>query len=169
MITKSKKQIGTVQAIWQYVVKSMNGVKLDQATSLRVAFLVIALILYLISKIIKLQVLSFQKKWSKLLELSATFVKQPKKGDQFPPVRNTSSKGLDVLNTDNNVDDLLSDYVGRAVKLSSLRPNTVNLERLDPLEQDDETILDIGDLMLKNKYSDYADVHFLLPQEYNNF
>ncbi|MDV5166954.1 MAG: MOSC domain-containing protein, partial [Candidatus Scalindua sp.] len=35
-----------------------------------------------------------------------------------------------------------------------------SLERLDPLEED-ETILDIGDFMLKNKFSDYADIHLL--------
>ncbi len=55
---------------------------------------------------------------------------------------------------------MLSDFVGREVKLTSSRPDSVSLERLDSLEPD-ETILDIGDLMLKSKFSDYADVHLL--------
>ena len=31
MDIKSKEQVGTVQSIWRYAVKSMNGVKLDKA------------------------------------------------------------------------------------------------------------------------------------------
>jgi uncharacterized protein YcbX len=160
VIIKSKQQIGTVQSIWQYAVKSMNGMMLDQANITTGGIHGDRAYALLDLSNHKVASAKFPKKWGKLLELSAAFVKQPKQSDQLPPVRITSTEGLDVLSTDNNVDKLLSDYVGRSVKLTSSRPSSVSLERLDPLESD-ETILDIGDLMLKNKFSDYADVHIL--------
>lgn len=171
MITKLKQQIGTVQSIWQYAVKSMNGMKLDQANITAGGILGDRAYALLDQSNQKVASAKFPKKWSKLLELSAAFVNQPNRGDQHSPVRITSSKGLDVLSTDKNVDNLLSDYVGRTVKLTSSRPSSVSLERLDPLETD-ETILDIGDLMLKNKFADYADVHLLTTatlQQLSNF
>ena len=160
MTIKSKQQIGTVQSIWQYAVKSMNGMKLEQTNITAGGVLGDRAYALLDQSNHKVASAKFPKKWGKLLELSAAFVKQPRQSDQLPPVRITSSEGLDILSTDKNVDKLLSDYVGRKVKLTSSRPNTVSLERLDPFESD-ETILDIGDLMLKNKFSDYADIHLL--------
>jgi len=160
MNTKSKEQVGIVQSIWQYAVKSMNGVKMDQADFTNGGILGDRSYALIDQSNHKVASAKFPKKWAKLLELSAAFVKQPSQDGELPPVRITSSNGLDILSTDNNVDELLSDYVGRSVKLTSSRPNSVSLERLDPLEAD-ETILDIGDIMLKNKFSDYADVHLL--------
>ena len=160
MTTISKQQIGSVQSIWQYAVKSMSGMKLNQANITTGGILGDRAYALLDQSNHKVASAKFPRKWGKLLELSAAFVEQPSQGNQLPPVRIISTKGLDVLSTDKNVDALLSDYVGRAVKLTSSRPNSVSLERLDPLEPD-ETILDIGDLMLKNKFSDYADLHLL--------
>lgn len=156
----AKKQVGVVQTIWQYAVKSMKGVKLDQADFTDGGILGDRCYALIDQSNQKVASAKYPKKWAKLLELNATFVRQPKQDSELPPVRITSTNGLDILSTDNNVDELLSDYVGRPVKLTSLRPSSVSLERLDPLESD-ETILDIGDLMLKNKFSDYADVHLL--------
>ena len=160
MVIKSKKTIGSIQSIWQYPVKSMNGVKLDQANITVGGIVGDRAYALLDQSNHKVASAKYPKKWGKLLELNAAFVNQPDKSNQYPPVRITSSNGLDVLSTDEHIDELLSEYVGRRVNLTSSRPNTISLERLDPLEQD-ETILDIGDLMLKNKFSDYADAHIL--------
>ena len=160
MNIKSKLIIGSIESIWQYAVKSMNGVKLDQATITSGGIIGDRTYALLDQSNHKVASAKYPKKWGKLLELNAAFVKQPKQLDQFPAVRITSSSGLDILSTDINADDLLSDYVGRTVKLTSSRPDSVSLERLDPMESD-EVILDIGDLMLNNKFSDYADVHLL--------
>ena len=160
MTMESNNLIGTIQSIWQYPVKSMNGMKLDQANLTTGGVLGDRTHALLDQSNHKVASAKFPRKWGKLLELNAAFVDQPKQTDQFPAVRITSSTGLDILSTDKNVDDVLSDYLGRLVKLTTLRPDSVSLERLDPLESD-ETILDIGDLMLKNKFSDYAEVHLL--------
>ncbi len=160
MDIKSKKIIGSIQSIWQYPVKSMQGVKLDQANITAGGVVGDRDYALLDQSNHKVASAKYPKKWGKLLELNAAFVKQPSQDDQLPAVRITSSNGLNALSTDEHIDELLSEYVGRPVTLSSSRPNTISLERLDPLEQD-ETILDIGDLMLKNKFSDYADTHIL--------
>ena len=70
-----------------------------------------------------------------MLELNAVLVKQPSQSGQLPAVRITSTSGLNILSTDKNADELLSDYIGRAVKLTSSRPSSVSLDRLDPLEK----------------------------------
>lgn len=160
MSVKPKIKVGSLQSIWQYAVKSMNGIKLDKTIVTSGGILGDRAYALIDRSNNKVASAKFPKKWSALLELSATFLVQPKLDAQLPPVRITSSNDLDVLSTDKNVNKLLSDYVGRQVKLTSLRPDHVSLERLDPLEED-ETILDIGNLMLKNKFSDYADVHLL--------
>lgn len=160
MTIKPKKEIGSVQSIWQYAVKSMSGTKLDQAIIAGNGIPGDRAYALLDQSNQNVASAKYPRKWAKLLELSAAFVTQPRQGDQVPAVRITSSMGLDILSTDINADELLSQYLGRAVKLTSSRPDSVSLERLDPLESD-ETIVDIGDLMLKNKFSDYADVHIL--------
>ncbi|MDW3094254.1 MAG: MOSC domain-containing protein [Gammaproteobacteria bacterium] len=157
---ETKKLVGSIKSIWQYPVKSMNGVKLDKADFSTGGILGDRAYALLDQSNNKVASAKFPKKWSKLLELSATFVTQPNQSAHHAPVRITSTNGLDILSTDDNADKLLSDYVGRPVKLTSSRPKSVSLERLDPLESN-ETILDIGDLMLKNKFSDYADLHLL--------
>ena len=160
MTVKTNNVIGSIQSIWQYPVKSMNGVKLDRARILSGGLLgdrCYALIDQIDRKIASAK---YPKKWGKLLELKAAFVTQPEQPESLPAVRITSSTGLDILSTDKNADDLLSDFLARPVRLSAQRPDTISLDRLDPLESE-EIILDIGDLMLKNKFSDYAEVHLL--------
>ena len=160
MAFNSKNPIGSIQSIWQYAVKSMNGIKLEQA-NVAVGGLqgdrCYALIDQSDDKVASAK---YPKKWGKLLELNAALVEQPAQDGELPAVRITSSTGLDILSTDEDADDLISDFLGRAIKLTTLRPDSVSLDRLDPLEPD-ETILDIGELMLKNKFSDYAEVHLL--------
>lgn len=157
---KSKTLVGSIQSIWQYPVKSMNGMKLDRAGITTGGILGDRAYALLDRSNHKVASAKFPKKWGKLLELNAEFVNQPEGADQFPAVRITSATGLDILSPDKNADDILSDYLGRAVHLTSIRPDSASLERLDPLEKE-ETILDIGDLMLNKKFSDYAEVHLL--------
>jgi uncharacterized protein YcbX len=59
-----------------------------------------------------------------------------------------------------DVDARLSGAAGRPVTLTTARPENISLERLDPL-QAEETILDIGDLMMEGRFSDYAALHLL--------
>lgn len=160
MNAKVTEQVGVISSIWQYAVKSMQGTQIEQAVFTNGGILGDRNYSLIDESNNKIASAKFPKKWAKILELNAAFVEQPKQQDKLPPVRITSSSGLDLLSSDQNADMLLSEFVGRPVRLTSTRPNMMSLERLDPLE-DEETILDIGEIMSKTKFSDYADVHLV--------
>lgn len=160
MESKLKDQVGVIQSIWQYPVKSMNGVRIDSAVFTNGGMLGDRNYSLIDQSNNKIASAKYPKKWARILELSAAFVGQPRQEGDLPPVRITSPSGLDILSTDRNIDKLLSEFVGRTVKLTTSRPEKMSLERLDPLEAE-ETILDIGDIMSKTRFSDYADVHLL--------
>ena len=160
MNTELKRKVGVVQSIWQYAVKSMKGAKLDQVVFTNGGMLGDRHYSLIDPSNNKIASAKYPKKWAKILELSAEFEEQPSDNHKLPPVRITSSNGLNILSSDKNSDRLLSEYIGRPVRLTTTRPNKMSLERLDPLE-DEEVILDIGEIMSKTKFSDYADVHLL--------
>ena len=59
-----------------------------------------------------------------------------------------------------NPDARLSETLGRPVTLTTERPEAPSLERLDPLAAE-ETIVDIGELMMAGRFSDYAALHLI--------
>lgn len=155
-----KQQVGVVQSICQYPVKSMAGVKLDKSRITKggiVGDRNYALIDQTNQKVASAKV---PLKWAHLLDLTATYIEQPQENKLLPDIRITSSDGLDVLSSSLKVNDVLSEYVGRQVSLSTTRPDNVSLERLDPISEDN-SVMDIGSLMLADKFSDYADIHLL--------
>jgi uncharacterized protein YcbX len=100
------------------------------------------------------------KKWGGLLELNAEFVEPPRAGTQIPAVRITRQGGADIISEDSDASIELSQIFGRPVRLTAKRPASVSVERLDPLAVD-ETIVDIGHLMMEGRFADYAAIHLL--------
>ena len=68
--------------------------------------------------------------------------------------------GTSLDSDDGDVDARLSETLGRPVTLTTERPEAPSLERLDPLAED-ETIVDIGELMMAGRFSDYAALHLM--------
>ena len=68
--------------------------------------------------------------------------------------------GTAVASNEADADVRLSETLGRPVMLTAERPEAVSVERLDPLA-DEETIVDIGELMMAGRFSDYAALHLL--------
>ena len=58
------------------------------------------------------------------------------------------------------MDARLSEILGRPVTLTTAKPEEVSLERMDPLAAE-ETIADIGEIMMEGRFSDYAAMHML--------
>jgi uncharacterized protein YcbX len=100
------------------------------------------------------------KKWGSLLELTAAFMEPPRVGTQIPAVRITRPGGADIITDDSDADIALSQVLSRPVRLTAMRPASVSVERLDPLAED-ETIVDIGHLMMEGRFADYAAIHLL--------
>ena len=100
------------------------------------------------------------RKWAGLMALAADFVRPPRAGAALPPVRIAWPDGRSVASDEGDADARLSATVGRPVTLTTERPETPSLERLDPLAAE-ETIVDIGALMMTGRFSDYAALHLV--------
>ena len=94
------------------------------------------------------------------MDLSAAFVEPPRAGAQIAAVRITWPGGADALSSSRETDALLSATIGRPARLTTARPASISVERLDPLAID-ETIVDIGHLMMEGRFADYAAIHLV--------
>lgn len=151
---------GTVRQVWRYPVKSMQGETLAEAQVVEggiVGDRAYALIDQSNGKIASAK---FPRKWKELLDFSATYLGAPEDGSALPPVRITWPDGTEATSEEADVSARLSARLSREVSLTATRPETMSLERLDPFATD-ETILDIGPIMMKGRFSDYAALHLV--------
>ena len=151
---------GTVKALWRYPVKSMAGSKLDEAVVTEGGILGDRAYAVIDGTSGRVGSAKTPKKWAALLALAADFVSPPEAGAPLPPVRIVWPDGTEALSDGGDADARLSETLGRPVTLTAERPETVSLERLDPLA-DEETIVDIGELMMAGRFSDYAALHLI--------
>jgi len=100
------------------------------------------------------------RKWAKLLEMSATYGRPPDATSPPPPICIKFADGTEIISDDVELNASLSEQLGRAAVLTTTRPESVSLERVDPL-LGEENILDIGELMMEGRFTDYAAIHLL--------
>ena len=100
------------------------------------------------------------RKWAKLLEFSATYVEPPDSNSPTPPVRISLPNGTEILSDQGDPNASLSEELDRPAVLTTTRPESISLERVDPL-LGEESILDIGGLMMEGRFADYAAIHLL--------
>lgn len=152
--------IGTVLGLRRYAVKSMQGEELNK-TDVTEGGLVGDRAFALIDKATgKVASAKYPQKWRKLIQFSAAFTETPSAGGVLPAIAVTRPDGLPLDAEGDDLDAKLSDIVGRDVTLTSVRPDTISVERLDPLAAD-ETIVDIGEVMMKGRFADYAPLHLI--------
>ena len=151
---------GTVKALWRYPVKSMAGSKLDEAVVTEGGILGDRAYAVIDGTSGRVGSAKTPKKWAALMALAADFVRPPEAGAPLPPVRIVWPDGTEAASDGGDADAHLSETLGRPVTLTKERPETVSLERLDPLA-DEETIVDIGELMMAGRFSDYAALHLI--------
>ena len=150
---------GTVKALWRYAVKSMAGTKLDEALVTEGGILGdrgYAVIDRASGRVGSAKT----PKWAGLMHLAADFVAPPQAGAPLPPVRIAWPDGTTIASDAGDPDARLSETLGRPVTLTTERPEAPSLERLDPLAAE-ETIVDIGELMMTGRFSDYAALHLM--------
>jgi uncharacterized protein YcbX len=160
MASQAIAPAGTVKSIWRYPVKSISGEPLDEAIVTDgglVGDRAFALIDQSTGKVASAKL---PKKWGGLLELAAAFVEPPRAGAANPALRITRRGGADIISDDSDADGELSQIIGRPVRLTATRPTSISVERLDPLAAD-ETIGDIGHLMMEGRFADYVPIHLL--------
>ena len=151
---------GAVKALWRYPVKSMAGAKLDEAPVAEGGILGDRGYAVIDRASGRVGSAKTPRKWAALLTLCAEYVEPPRTGAPLPPVRIVWPDGSAAASDGGGVDARLSETLGRPVSLAAERPETVSVERLDPLAEE-ETIVDIGALMMPGRFSDYAALHLI--------
>jgi len=152
--------IGTIKNIWRYAVKSMGGEELNEALVTDGGLLGDRGYAVIDQANGKVGSAKMPKKWGSLLTLNSAYSAPPRAGAPLPPVQINWPSGDSVISDTGDTDARLSETVGRPVTLTTVRPETVSLERMDPLVAE-ETILDIGEIMMAGRFSDYAAIHML--------
>ena len=160
MATHGTTNGGTVKALWRYPVKSMAGTRLDEAPIAEGGILGDRGYAVIDRTSGRVGSAKTPRKWAGLMALAADFVEPPRAGAALPPVRIAWPDGRSVASDGGDADARLSETVGRPVTLTTERPETPSLERLDPLAAE-ETIVDIGELMMAGRFSDYAALHLI--------
>ena len=160
MASHGTGESGTVKALWRYPVKSMAGTRLDEAPITEGGILGDRAYAVIDRTSGKVGSAKTPKKWGALMTLAADFVEPPRAGAPPPPVRIVWLDGSAASSDGGELDARLSATLGRPVALTTERPETVSLERLDPLAAE-ETIVDIGALMMAGRFSDYAALHLI--------
>ena len=151
---------GTVKALWRYPIKSMAGTKLGEALVTEGGILGDRAYAVIDRSSGRVGSAKTPKKWAELMALAADFVEPPRPGTPLPPVRILWPDGTAVASDGGDPDTRLSETLGRPVTLTTERPEVPSLERLDPLAEE-ETIVDIGELMMAGRFSDYAALHLI--------
>jgi len=102
------------------------------------------------------------RKWGKLFDFRAAFVEPPRTGEKPPPVRVTLPNGTIVTSEQGNLNQILSNVLGREVTLGTMAPETPSLEEYWP-DMDGlahrETITD--ESMPTGTFFDLAVIHVL--------
>ena len=158
--------VGEVGTIWRYAVKSMKGELLKKVEIVEQGILGDRAFALVDSDTRKIASAKMPRLWGNLLNCSATFCSSPTQNSALPPVSITLPSGDRFSTDDNSIDEILSKFIGRSVEITSIRPDTISLDRLDPLEED-ESILDIGDIMMEGRFSDYAALHIVTDSTLN--
>ena len=159
-MSSQSNSVGTIQNIWRYAVKSMGGEELNEALVNDGGLLGDRGYAVIDQASGKVGSAKMPKKWGNLLTLNSAYSTPPRAGAPLPPVQINWPGGDSVISDTGDPDARLSETVGRPVTLTTVRPETVSLERVDPLVAE-ETILDIGEIMMEGRFSDYAAIHML--------
>ncbi|MGE3968674.1 MAG: MOSC N-terminal beta barrel domain-containing protein, partial [Dongiaceae bacterium] len=152
--------VGAIGTIFRYPVKSMRGEVLDEAAIDDDGVLGDRAYALIDRETGRVASAKLPKKWGGLLELSARFMTAPRRNSPAPAVKIEWPDGTHVASDVGDPDGKLSETLGRRVTLTTTRPDSVSVERLDPLDPAGG-IRDIGHIMLRGKFADYAPIHLL--------
>src|SRR5262249_40225216 len=127
-----KQLFGSVQSLWQYPVKSMQGNEVREATLTEQGLLgdrAFGLIDLTDGTVASAK---NPRKWPGLLDFRAEYVGLPRAGAAPPPVRITMPNGSAVVSDQPDVHRRLSEALGRAVELRASAPAKPILQQLWP-------------------------------------
>ena len=125
-------QTGTIASIWRFPVKSFEGEQLDQVELEPHGLLgdrAYALVEKESGKVVTAKDI---RHFPDLLMCKARYLSPPQRGMEIPPVEITLPDGAQVRSDAAEVDQVLSDYFGRAVTLARAAPDDYTIDQYHP-------------------------------------
>jgi uncharacterized protein len=127
-----REQVGSVAALWCYPVKSMLGQALEAAEITAHGLLGDRAYALLDVQSGRIASAKNPKKWAQLLNFQAAFSAMPRANEAIPPVEMALPNGTSISSEAYDVSKILSDALGREVKLLSAVPETPSLDQYWP-------------------------------------
>jgi uncharacterized protein len=162
MSSTAEAILGSVAALWRYPVKSMLGEELAAAELTPRGLLgdrSYALVDGANGKVVSAK---HPAKWPKLLDFRAVFIEPPRAGMAVPAVQITLPDGTTVTSRQPEVHEILSQVLGRQVRLESAAPDQPSLEEYWPdLEELDRRDTVTDEAMPTGTFFDCAALHLL--------
>jgi MOSC domain-containing protein len=129
-------QVGTVQALWRFPVKSMAGEQLDAADVTPGGLIGDRAYAIVDRETGKVASAKHPKLWPDLLKCRAVLVEDSRSGEGVSPARIELADGTSVRTDAPDVDDVLSRFFGRDVELSAAADNGYTIDNWHPDEED---------------------------------
>jgi hypothetical protein len=162
MANATQIELGSVVSLWRYPVKSMMGEELNASEVTDRGLLGDRA--YALRDPSNGKVVSAKnpRKWAKLLDFRAAFPESPSARAKIPPVRITLPDGGVVTSGQRDVNELLTDALGREVTLEATAPETPSLEEYWPdIEGLDHREVVTDEAMPAGTFFDLAVTHVL--------
>ena len=153
---------GSVVSLWRYPVKSMMGEELNATYVTERGLLGDRAYALIDPSNGKIASAKNPRKWGKLFDFRAAFGEPPSTGEKIPPLRITLPDGTMVTSEQSDLNQILSNVLGREVTLGTAAPEAPSLEEYWP-DMDGlahrETITD--ESMPSGTFFDLAVIHVL--------
>jgi len=121
-ISSVTTEAGTVVGLWRYPVKSMMGEELNATEITERGLLGDRQFALVDAATRKVAGAKNPRKWGNFFDFRAAYVAPPQAHATLPAVRLTLPNGAALTSESANVDEVLSDALGRAVELTQVRP-----------------------------------------------
>ena len=132
MSNATHTEIGAVVSLWRYPVKSMMGEELNAADITERGLLGDRAYALIDPSNGKVASAKNPRKWGKLFDFKAIYVEPPRPGEKLPSVRITLPDGTLLTSAQSDLDRILSNVLGRDVRLRAPAPKAPSLEEYWP-------------------------------------
>src|SRR5438034_1568882 len=131
----SSEPLGTIEALWRFPVKSMEGEEVDASERGEGGILSDRAHAIRDKETSKVASAKHPKMWPNLLACRAAFVEPPSSGGALPPARIELADGSAVMSDAADVDAVLSRFFGRDVELAHAAENGYTIDQYHPDEE----------------------------------
>jgi len=158
----SNEIAGSVVSLWRYPVKSMMGEELRLTDILEYGVLGDRSYALIDTETGKVVSAKNPRKWPNMFSFMSRYVDVPKNGSPLPPVRITLADGTIIDSNQADINSIISNALGRSVRLEALVPQTPNLEEYWPdiAELDNKDVV-TDEKMPEGTFFDLANIHLL--------